>query len=311
LAARACVRGRRAPHCVRLLARNAYVALLCCCVRVAFCCAQFHLETESRGESALDAWRVDSTVAPLVLEVRRAPPLRVAGTLLTPTMQVFLLPHAPAAADAQEDAASMVLLERWTLAHERTAVDVGSPGSPSSLPRRPSLFESARSLEVPVIYKRTARAHTAASRCSRLALTRTRGTGDYAALALHIAAHAAGAPPVSSLQGAVACARCGRLPVRLMRCSCRMYTPARGVPLHAGVRHSRADSCAADASRVFTGGRLRTLRFHSCADACRPPDCDRVVPQSHGAQAASETSRLLLLLTHPCHSDRSGDCRAA
>jgi hypothetical protein len=57
----------------------------------------------------------------------------------------------------------MVLLERWVLAHERAAGEPGSPGSPAHLPRRPSLFESARSLEVPVIYKRTARAPPCAS----------------------------------------------------------------------------------------------------------------------------------------------------
>jgi hypothetical protein len=78
-------------------------------------------------------------------------------------LQVLLLPHAPAAthdpptgAADTSSAGGMVLLERWVLAHERAAVlDFGSPSSPAQLPRRPSLFESARSLEVPVIYKRT------------------------------------------------------------------------------------------------------------------------------------------------------------
>ena len=73
--------------------------------------------------------------------------------------QVHLLPHAPApstASSAPESYAggSMVLLERWVLAHERAASDGSCPASPT---RRPSLFESARSLEVPVIYKRTVR----------------------------------------------------------------------------------------------------------------------------------------------------------
>jgi hypothetical protein len=78
----------------------------------------------------------------------------------------MLLPHSPGAAASaggdnnEQAAASLVLLERWTFAHERAAAtDSGSPGtSPhATLARRPSLFESARSLEAPVIYKRTVR----------------------------------------------------------------------------------------------------------------------------------------------------------
>ena len=80
--------------------------------------------------------------------------------------QVMLLPHSPeavasAGGDNHEQAAtSLVLLERWTFAHERAAAaEASSPGtSPhAALARRPSLFESARSLEAPVIYKRTVR----------------------------------------------------------------------------------------------------------------------------------------------------------
>jgi hypothetical protein len=187
----------------------------------------------------------------------------------------------------------MVLLERWTLAHERTAADVGSPGSPSSLPRRPSLFESARSLEVPVIYKRTARADTAASRCSRVALTRTHGTGDYAALALHIAAHAAGAPPVSSLQGAVACARCGHLSGQLMRCSCHqhaacpftlvysIHAPTAAPPTQAAF--SPADDCGRfDFTPVQTPVGLLSatvsFRSHTVRKPLRRQPCRRRLP---------------------------------
>jgi hypothetical protein len=147
--------------------------------------SQFNIETvDDRADSWLDAWRADSTVSPLVLEVRfaarpatprgvrratqRAALPLTAWTLgaifcrkhaVAPTPQVLLLPHAPAAtgvsgAPDASSAGGMVLLERWVLAHERAAaLDV--PSSPTQLPRRPSLFESARSLEVPVIYKRT------------------------------------------------------------------------------------------------------------------------------------------------------------
>ena len=89
--------------------------------------------------------------------------------------QVLLLPHAPGAPDpdaADAPSGGMVLLERWAFAHERAQPD--GAHSPTAQ-RRPSLFESARSLEVPVIYKRTARAPPRAFGCRVHApLTRAR-----------------------------------------------------------------------------------------------------------------------------------------
>lgn len=100
---------------------------------------QFHIETQvaSSETQLFDAWRSDSTASPLVLEV--------------------FLQHRPDTETLTPETEALTLLERWVWAHEPVATSEGTQGDAASSPRtssRPSLFESERSLEVPVIYKR-------------------------------------------------------------------------------------------------------------------------------------------------------------